>query len=49
MSTNLTRALWTTAAIAGLLGVRTASAQSDQPAVSNGTGLEEIVVTARRR
>jgi iron complex outermembrane receptor protein len=49
MSTYFARALCATAAIAGLIVARTAIAQSDQPAASSGAGLEEIVVTARKR
>ncbi len=50
MSARLTLALCATAAIVGLTGARTTLAQSDQPAAANaGSGLEEIVVTARRR
>ena len=36
-------ALCATAAIVGLTGTRMAVAQSDQPAASEGTGLEELV------
>src|SRR2546430_1882387 len=32
-----------------LASAEPAAAQSDQPAVSNATGLEEVIVTARRR
>jgi len=39
----------TTAMIALTTGAGPAAAQSDQPAASSGSGLEEIVVTARRR
>jgi iron complex outermembrane receptor protein len=42
-------ALCATVAAVALSGSRTAMAQSDQPAAAAGTGLEEIVVTARRR
>jgi iron complex outermembrane receptor protein len=50
MSARLSLALCATAALVGLIGgARTSFAQSDQPAASEGKGLEEIVVTARRR
>jgi len=49
MSARLTLALGATVALIALdVGAPTALAQSDQPAAS-GSGLEEIVVTARRR
>jgi len=51
MSARLTLALCATVALVGLTGgARTSFAQSDQPAAAKaGSGLEEIVVTARRR
>src|SRR5271156_6101862 len=49
MSPRLTLALCATVAAVALTGSRTTLAQSDQPAATAGTGLEEIVVTARRR
>jgi iron complex outermembrane receptor protein len=51
MSIRLTMALCATSALIGLIGARPAIAQTDQPAsaATAGTGLEEIVVTARRR
>ncbi len=50
MSARLTMALCATAAAIALMpGPRPAAAQSDQPTASAGSGLEEIVVTARRR
>jgi iron complex outermembrane receptor protein len=50
MSARLALALCATAALVGLAGgARTALAQSDQPTAAAGSGLEEIVVTARRR
>jgi iron complex outermembrane receptor protein len=50
MSARMLMALSATAAtIVFAASVRPAAAQSDQPAASGGTGLEEIVVTARRR
>jgi iron complex outermembrane receptor protein len=51
MSARLTLALCATAALIGLTGgTRTSFAQSDQPAAAaGGPGLEEVVVTARRR
>jgi iron complex outermembrane receptor protein len=52
MSARLTLALCAATALIGLAGgARTSFAQdqSDQPAAKGGTGLEEIVVTARRR
>jgi iron complex outermembrane receptor protein len=50
MSARLTTVLCaTTAMIALTVGTQPAAAQSDQPAASATTGLEEIVVTARRR
>ena len=49
MSSKLTVALLATTAIAGLIAAPRAFAQSDQPAASAGSGLEEVVVTARRR
>ncbi len=50
MSTRFTLALCATAAIVGLTGARTTLAQSDQQTASaGGNGLEEIVVTARRK
>ena len=49
MSLRFTIALCTTAAIVGLTGARTTMAQSDQQTASPGGGLEEIVVTARKR
>ncbi|HLG89545.1 MAG TPA: TonB-dependent receptor plug domain-containing protein [Alphaproteobacteria bacterium] len=49
MSVRLTTALCATAAMIALTAGRPAAAQSNQPAVSAGSGLEEIVVTARRR
>ena len=39
----------TTAAIVGLANPRPVQAQADQPAASAGNGMEEIVVTARRK
>ncbi len=47
MSSKLVAALLATTAVVGLVRVPIAVAQTDQPAAS--TGLEEIVVTARRR
>jgi len=50
MSARLTLALCATVALIGLAGgARTSFAQADQPAAKAGPGLEEIVVTARRR
>jgi iron complex outermembrane receptor protein len=50
MSVRFTRALCATAAIVGLTGgAQSTFAQTDQPAASSGSGLEEIVVTARRK
>ncbi|MDB5396883.1 MAG: TonB-dependent receptor [Rhodospirillales bacterium] len=50
MSARLIMALGATAAMITLMpGTRPAAAQSDQPAASAGSGLEEIIVTARRR
>jgi iron complex outermembrane receptor protein len=49
MSARLTLILCATAAGVALTGTRTTLAQSDQPAAGASTGLEEIVVTARRR
>jgi iron complex outermembrane receptor protein len=46
---RFTITLCATAAIVGLAGTRTAAAQSDQQTASTGNGLEEIVVTARKR
>jgi len=48
MSSKLVVALLATTAFVGS-GAPAAFAQSDQPAASAGSGLEEIVVTARRR
>src|SRR5271156_6645808 len=51
MSARLTLVLCATAAAVALTGARTTMAQWDQPAATAtaGSGLEEIVVTARRR
>ncbi len=51
MSTRLTMALCATAAMSALIGARTATAQSDQQtgATATSAGIEEVVVTARRR
>jgi iron complex outermembrane receptor protein len=49
MSARFTTVLCATAATIALAGAQPARAQSDQPAASAGPGLEEIVVTARRR
>ncbi len=50
MSVRFTMALCATAAIVGLTGARTTMAQSDQQTASTaGNGMEEIVVTARRK
>ena len=50
MSARLMVALCATAAIVTIAGTRTTLAQNtDQPAAAGGSGLEEIVVTARRR
>jgi iron complex outermembrane receptor protein len=50
MSPKFVVALLATTAVAGLTGgAPVAFAQNDQPAASAGNGLEEIVVTARRR
>jgi iron complex outermembrane recepter protein len=49
MSSKLVVALFATTAVLALTRAPTAAAQSDQPAASAGSGLEEIVVTARRR
>ena len=49
MSSKLIVALLATTAFAGLSEAPRAFAQSDQPAASPASGLEEIVVTARRR
>jgi iron complex outermembrane receptor protein len=49
MSIRLTAALCASASFAALIATQPAMAQSDQPAASTGGGLEEIVVTARRR
>jgi iron complex outermembrane receptor protein len=49
MSLRFTMALCATAAIVGLTGARSTWAQTDQPAASASDGLEEIVVTARKR
>jgi iron complex outermembrane receptor protein len=49
MSTRLTLALCATVAAVGLTGAKTTMAQSDQATAGAGSGLEEIVVTARRR
>jgi iron complex outermembrane recepter protein len=46
---RFTTVLCATGAIIGLAGARTTLAQSNQPAASSGSGLEEIVVTARRK
>jgi iron complex outermembrane receptor protein len=50
MSARLSMALCATAAIVGLTaGAKSTLAQPDQPGAASGTGLEEIVVTARRK
>jgi iron complex outermembrane receptor protein len=49
MSARIKLALCATVALAGFEPASPVFAQSDQPAASGGTGLEEIVVTARRR
>ena len=50
VSARMTTALCATAALFVLAGgAREAAAQSDQPTASAGKGMEEIVVTARRR
>jgi iron complex outermembrane receptor protein len=49
MSIRLTAALCASASFVALIGVQPAMAQKDQPTASTGGGLEEIVVTARRR
>src|ERR1700677_1312004 len=50
MRIGLRTALCATIAVVGLVGARGANAQSDQPAASSAdNGLEEIVVTARRK
>jgi iron complex outermembrane receptor protein len=49
MSSKLVVALFATTAAVALTHAPMAVAQSDQPAASAGSGLEEIVVTARRR
>jgi iron complex outermembrane receptor protein len=49
MSGRLCKVLCTTTATIGLIGVFPAAAQTDQAAVSAGNGLEEVIVTARRR
>jgi len=50
MTTKFAMALFSTAAVLSLVGTHGAIAQqAAQPAASAGTGLEEIVVTARRK
>jgi len=49
MSAGLKIALCATAAMISLSDLRISVAQTAQPAASGSTGLEEIVVTARRR
>ena len=49
MSSKLMRALCATAAIVGLTGGHSAIAQTGQDTAAAGNGLEEIVVTARRK
>ena len=49
MSSKLVVALFATTAVVALTRAPIAVAQSDQPAAVAGSGLEEIVVTARRR
>src|ERR1700679_1204346 len=49
MSTRLTLTLWRWVALIGLGSAGSVNAQSDQPAASADNGMEEIVVTARRR
>jgi iron complex outermembrane receptor protein len=49
MSPKFIVALMATTAVVGLTRAPMAAAQTDQPAASAGSGLEEIVVTARRR
>jgi iron complex outermembrane receptor protein len=49
MSSKLIVALFATTAAVALTRAPMAFAQSDQPAASAGSGLEEIVVTARRK
>src|SRR5258708_37755052 len=49
MSPRIMMALCATAAIVGLTGAPTTMAQTDQPAAAAPSGLEEIVVTARRK
>ena len=49
MSSRLLAALLTSTAVIGFSATPAAFAQTDQPAASTGSGLEEIVVTARRR
>ena len=49
MSSKFIAALLTSTAVIGLAAAPTAFAQTDQQTASAGSGLEEIVVTARRR
>ena len=49
MPSKFVVALMATTAVVGLTRAPMAAAQTDQPAASAGSGLEEIVVTARRR
>jgi len=49
MPTHSRLTLCATVAVVGLAGARHSLAQSDQPAATAATGLEEVVLTARRR
>jgi iron complex outermembrane receptor protein len=49
MSGRLGRLLWATTAVAGSIGLFPAVAQTNQATASAGDGLEEVIVTARRR
>jgi iron complex outermembrane receptor protein len=49
MSKRIATALCASAAVVGLIGAEPAKAQSDQPAASKSTEIEEVIVTARRR
>ncbi|MDB5396921.1 MAG: ligand-gated channel protein [Rhodospirillales bacterium] len=49
MSGHLSKVLCATTAIIALIDISPAKAQSNQTAVSAGEGLEEVIVTARRR
>ena len=49
MSVRLTMALFATTALIGFAGARPVMAQTDQPGAKVDTGIQEVVVTARRR